>query len=128
MVEEEEAGSAHDAALAHPLVSGVDDRVDHRLAEQEVAHPLGDDHVDRLGQRHVLHPPAQHLDHAAEAVRLGHRLGVLRHAGALDRKDAPRACLRRPRLLLFRRRPRRRDYLAFAAFTLCQATFVFCWS
>ena len=28
-------------------------------------------------------------------------------------------------LLLFRRRPQRRDYLAFAAFTLCQAGFVF---
>ena len=41
-----------------PLVSGIDDGVQHRLIEEAVAHPLWDDDVDLLYWKfHLLHLP-----------------------------------------------------------------------
>ena len=48
-------GEEH-AVLHQPLIPGVQHRVQHRLVEEAVAHPLGDDDVHLLhGQRDLLH-------------------------------------------------------------------------
>ena len=51
------------AAGPQPLVARVDDRVEHGLVEQEVAHPLGDDDVDLLHrQLDLLHQSVEDGD------------------------------------------------------------------
>ena len=63
------------ASVRQQPISGVQHRVQHALEQQEVAHPLGDDHVElsvgAAGQFGVLQPALDQRDDVREAVLPG---------------------------------------------------------
>eukprot|EP00955_Chlamydomonas_euryale_P098030 365122-Chlamydomonas_euryale.AAC.29 len=65
----------HGTAGLEELVTRNDDRIEHRLAQQEVAHPLGDDHVDLLGQLNALDRALDNLDHIVQLCIMGEGRG-----------------------------------------------------
>ena len=85
------AGHHAPAGLQQPI-PGAEHRRQHRLAEQERAHPLGDDDVE--GTVHILHVVLHDLHDVADAVRGRDVARLRRHAGTLDGDDARRARLR----------------------------------
>mmetsp|Transcript_32786 Transcript_32786/g.80748 ORF Transcript_32786/g.80748 Transcript_32786/m.80748 type:complete len:347 (-) Transcript_32786:452-1492(-) len=73
----------HRARVLQPPVSRHDDGVEHGLAQEEVPHPLGDDHVHLLRQLHLLHRALDHLDDVLQPVCLDQLARVDRHVGCL---------------------------------------------
>ena len=63
----------HQTSGLQPLVSGEQDRVQHGLVEEAVAHPLRDDDVDlfdSIRQTDLLHLAAEYFDLVGEIVLL----------------------------------------------------------
>jgi hypothetical protein len=76
----------HDAARGEVPVAHPGQRLEHRFVEDEVSHPLGDDHVDGRGQADVV-LTVQKFD-PVEAIDLRHRPGRPDERRAIDRVDA----------------------------------------
>ena len=81
----------HGAAWLEPRVARGEHRVEHRLAEEIIAHPFGEDHVDLLRQLDLLHVALEHDDDVLHAILLHEPPSVLRHARRLHRVDTPSA-------------------------------------
>mmetsp|Transcript_28656 Transcript_28656/g.77676 ORF Transcript_28656/g.77676 Transcript_28656/m.77676 type:complete len:234 (+) Transcript_28656:526-1227(+) len=69
------------------LVPRNEDAVEHALAQQEVAHPLADYHVDLARQHHRLDRALQHADDVGEAVGFHDSPTSLGHVRCLDGED-----------------------------------------
>lgn len=66
--------------LDEPLVTSVEDGVEHGLVEEEISHPLADDDVDGLdsvGQRDLLELSLDERDHVVELVILDDLNGLV---------------------------------------------------
>lgn len=59
-------GRVHGTAGFEEAVASDKHRVEHALAQQEVAHPLRNDDVHLLGQLHGLYSPLDHLHHPTQ--------------------------------------------------------------
>ena len=63
----------NDASGCQPLVTGEDDRIEHALVEQEVAHPFADDNVNLVHrQRHFFDLTLDALDTYRRKAEKGH--------------------------------------------------------
>mmetsp|Transcript_32422 Transcript_32422/g.70797 ORF Transcript_32422/g.70797 Transcript_32422/m.70797 type:complete len:339 (+) Transcript_32422:511-1527(+) len=71
-------------ARLQPLVACNQDGVQHGLAEEEIAHPLGDDDVHLLRELELLHVALHDLDFVAHAVILRKGFGMLCHVRRLN--------------------------------------------
>jgi len=75
----------HEAVGGQPLVSGVENGVQHGLVEEAVAHPLGDDDVDLFhGQFDVLHFAADHGDFVRKVIGVDNLLSRFNDSGHVD--------------------------------------------
>ena len=69
-------------------ITSVQHRIQHRLVNQKVSHPLGDDNVDlRNGQLDFLHLPLQQDNLVLEAVGLDDLASLLNDPGHVDADD-----------------------------------------